>query len=130
MVYLADQDVDGVIELYSVPVSGGTVYNLNPPLVTGGNVDSFKIAPNNLGVLFVADQETDEDDELFVVSIFGGAADKVSGPLGPGGDVSWGVEVTPDSRAVIYRADQEIDEKFELFITVEGQDTYLPMVVK
>ncbi len=46
------------------------------------------------------------------------------------GDVTYEPKITPDSRSVIYRADQDVDEKFELYLTVEGIDTYLPMVLK
>ena len=40
VVYVADQDVDGMLELYSVPLAGGTVVKLNAPLIPAGDVGS------------------------------------------------------------------------------------------
>lgn len=66
VVYRADQDVDGVDELYSVPATGGVITKLNGPLVNGGKVIDFHISADSSRVVYSADQETDEVFELFV----------------------------------------------------------------
>ena len=49
-VYLADQDTDGVLELYSVLLDGGSPVRLNPPLLLPGrNVTSFRSARTAAG---------------------------------------------------------------------------------
>jgi hypothetical protein len=59
VVYLADQQTDGVYELFSVPILGGAVTRLNDLLVAGGDVTSFKISDDSEWVVYVADQEID-----------------------------------------------------------------------
>jgi hypothetical protein len=74
-VYTADQDVDEVYELYSVPIdASASPVKLNGPLVAGGDVllEStstlrVQITPDGTRVLYVADQDTDEVLELYSV---------------------------------------------------------------
>lgn len=113
-VYAADQDVDAVIELYSVAVTGGPVTQLNPPLVAGGNIQTLAIAANGTIVIYKADQDTDTIDELYSVPIGGGAATKLNGPLVAGGDVLL-FGISPDSTRVVYIADQDADTVNELY---------------
>ena len=63
-VYLADQETDGVNELYSVLLGGGSPVRLNPLLPFGRNVTSFQISPDSSRVVYRADQDTDEVFEL------------------------------------------------------------------
>ena len=68
-VYLEDQDTDGVLELYSVLLDGGSPVRLNPPLLLPGrNVTSFQIIPDSSRVVYRADQDTDEVFELYMTS--------------------------------------------------------------
>ena len=70
VVYQADQQTDGVNELYSVPLAGGAAaVTLNSPLVAGGNVFDFRISPDSQRVVYQADQQTDEVIELFAADI-------------------------------------------------------------
>src|SRR4051812_32084680 len=56
VVYRADQDTDGVQELYTRPVAGSdSARKLNPPLVKGGNVEAYAISPDGAWVAFLAD---------------------------------------------------------------------------
>ena len=73
-VYLADQELVGVMELYSVPIAGGPVTNLNPTLADGMGAivgteyelhNPFRLSPDSRYAVYVADQETDELIELF-----------------------------------------------------------------
>ncbi len=116
IVYRADQNTDGVFELYSVPVGGGPVVKLNGSLVSAGNVVSeFQISADSTRVVYRADQITDEVFELFSVSIGGGAVEKLNGTLVSGGDVFNNLQISSDSTRVVFRADQITDEVFELF---------------
>lgn len=70
--YLAEQDQDGVVELYSVPLDGSAPpLRWNAPLVSGGNVVSFALRPTPGAVLYLADQDEDETFELYLASFPG-----------------------------------------------------------
>jgi Tol biopolymer transport system component len=116
VVYLADQETDGVFELFSVPVTGGTPVKLNAEMVTGGNVTHFwavEWGANRL--VYRADQDTDEVYELFSVPVTGGTPVKLNPELVSGGDVQKFYTVTPTRERVVYLADQEADGVAELF---------------
>ena len=66
MVYRADQDTDNIIQLYSVPIGGGTSIKLNSTLVSGGGVNDLKISQDSTTVVYRADQDTDGVVELYV----------------------------------------------------------------
>jgi hypothetical protein len=71
VVYRAHQDTYGVIELYSVPIGGGTTTKLSGPMVTGGDVDLsiYYISADCSRVVYKADQDTDEVFELYSTPI-------------------------------------------------------------
>ena len=90
VVYQADQQTDGVFELYSVPLAGpaSAGVKLNGPLVAGGNVDFIiRISPDGSRVVYRADQQTDEVFELYSVPLAGPASAgvKLNGPWWRGG---------------------------------------------
>lgn len=75
VVYSADQDVDGELELYSVPTDGSQAsVKLNEPLVgalgNGGLFRPFRVAPDSSTVVYLAQQESSQR-ELFSVPIDG-----------------------------------------------------------
>src|SRR5262245_56446474 len=115
--YVADQDVDGVLELYDTTVaSPGVTAKLNGTLVAGGNVCNFEFSPDSQRVAYCADQITDDVTELFTVALSSpGASTKLSPALVSGGDVKAGYEFSADSSFLLYAADQEVDERIELF---------------
>jgi Tol biopolymer transport system component len=120
VLYHADQDADGVGEIYSVPSAGGTAVKLNGPLVAGGDVSfsgpAFRFSPDSSRVLYVADQDTDTVQEIYSVPSTGGAAVKLNGPLVAGGNVSTnGLAFSPDSSRVLYVADQDTDTVQEIY---------------
>jgi hypothetical protein len=111
VVYLADQNTDGVFELFLA--SSGV--KLNPQLVSGGNVTSFALTPDKTAVVYIADQTTNDVFELYQVNIATpGVSVKLNGTLVLGGDVT-GFTITPDGTSVVYLADQRIDQVFEVF---------------
>jgi Tol biopolymer transport system component len=117
VVYRADHDTTGVVELYAVPLDGSSLpVKLNGPLVSGGNVVSFAISPDNSRVVYRADQQIDEVFELGSVPLDGSSPPiRLNGPLVPGGDVNFSYAISPDSSRVVYRADQQTDEVLELY---------------
>ena len=114
VIYLADQEVDNRIEMFSVPAGGGQALKLNPELVAGGNITQFRIDTKNLRIVYVADQETNEVFELWSVPIGGGTSVKLNGPFASGGNVSSFI-IDPLSNRVVYSADAETDAKFEIY---------------
>ena len=83
VVYLADAIVDQRFELFSVPIDGGGrgAVRLNGPLVPGGDVTRFEIAPDSSRVVYLADQEIDNRAYLYSVPVGGGLLQH--GALGP-----------------------------------------------
>ena len=82
VVYHADQDTDGVDELFSVPLDGSSApTKLNGALVSGGDVPfPFEISPDSSRVVYFADQDTDEVFELFSV-LLAGTPEEATGDL-------------------------------------------------
>src|SRR5262245_24269898 len=112
VVYLADQNTDGVFELFLA--SSGV--KLSGPIVAGGNgVSSFALTPDKSAVVYIADQTTAGVFELFQVNIATpGLSVKLNGALVLGGDVT-SFAITPDGTSVVYLADQRLDQVFEVF---------------
>jgi Tol biopolymer transport system component len=124
VVYVADQETDEVLELYSVPIDGGAApQKLNGPLPEGGNVSfrSFAISANSSQVVYMAEQEMDGMFELYSVPIDGGAApQKLNGSLEASEDVV-DFAIGGDGRRVVYRVEQETDVMFELYsVPIDG----------
>ena len=124
VVYGADQDTDGISELYSVPIGGqASAIKLNKTLVFGGDVVAFQISPDGNWVVYGADQDTDNAREIFRVPIGGPASDgiKLSGALVANRNVVQGL-ISPDSSRVVYIADQDTDDVYELYsVPIGGQ---------
>lgn len=117
--YCADQDTDGILELYSVDVASlGISTKLNPPLVSGGAVQSgaFQFSGDSTFIAYVADQDTDNLRELYRVELSAaGVAQKLNSPLIPAGDVRNDFEIRADDLAIAYKADQDIDANVHLY---------------
>ena len=122
VVYRADQDIDGVDELYSVPLSGGVVTKLNGSLVVGGDTGGPKIDSNSSSVVYRADQDVNDVLELYSVPLSGGSVTKISGALTTGGDASSSV-ISPDGSRVVYLADQDANDVLELYSVPIGGGT-------
>lgn len=114
VLYLADQEVDDRVEMYTVPITGGTPLKLNGPLVAGGNVVNFFIDDDSKRVVYLADQQTNEVFELWSVPFGGGTAVKLNQTLVTGGNVI-NFLVDPLSNRVVYTADAETNGKSELY---------------
>jgi Tol biopolymer transport system component len=116
VVYLADQQTDGIVELYRVPLDGSaTAIKLNGTLVPNGNVLNCKISPDSQRVVYLADQQTDGIVELYSVPLDGSAAEiKLNKTLVSQGHIS-NFGISPNSQRVVYVADQDTYNVFELY---------------
>lgn len=118
IVYIADQDVNSVDELYAVDVGNlGVSAKLNPTLVAEGDLCTFRFSPDSTKVAYCADQDVVDTLELYVVELaVPGVSMKVNEPLVAGGDVQAATFLFgPDSDFLVYRADQEVDGDNELY---------------
>lgn len=119
VIYRADQDVDGVFELYSVEIVGPNLpQQLNPELVTNGDVSSrgFQISADSQQVVYIADQVVDEVLELYSVPISGGPTTTLSDTLfDSSGEIADNFQISANSEHVIYLADNDFDEIFQLY---------------
>ena len=117
VIYFADQDTNGVIELYSVPSDGrAPAVKLNGSLISAGDVISVEISPDSNQVVYRANQESEFVEALYSRPIdSSGTAVKLNGTLVVGGDVLSGFAISPDSARVVFRADSETDQLPELF---------------
>jgi len=125
VVYRADQDTPFQLELYSVPLTGGTVTRINAPLIPEGDVAfpnlynhgskvPYGFSPNGAWVVYMADQVLDEQVTLYGVRIDGSEGPYSLQPtMVAGGSVRY-FEVTPGG-GVVYVADQNTAGVYELF---------------
>ena len=112
-------DTDGVVELYSAPLTGTQVSaKLNATPVLAGNVEAgFALSPDGAWVVYRADQDLDEVFELYSAPIDGSqAALKLNVPLSGLQDVSSTIAISPDSSSVVYAADQAVNSLTELYV--------------
>ena len=116
IVYLADQEVDGIFELYSVPTSGGTPTKISHTLLSNEDVQSdFEISGDSSRVVYRAGPFL--ANELYSVPIFGGATSKINNPFtGPAPNVAE-FAIAPNSGRVAFAQTQDriTDEIYELF---------------
>jgi Tol biopolymer transport system component/N-acetylneuraminic acid mutarotase len=116
VVFLSDRETDATDELYSVPVTGGTVVKLNGTLPSGSNVhDDFAISPDGARVVYRADQESVFKDEVYSVPIEGGQIKRLTPQNFPVGSDVTDFAIDPTSSLVVYRADQVTSSHYELF---------------
>ena len=102
------------IELFSVPIEGGSPIQLNGTMDDDRAVMDFKLAPNSQTVVYRADELVDEQLELFSVPVDGSTERvKLLSTIIPNGDVDQ-YQITPNSQGVVYMADQLVDERVEL----------------
>lgn len=114
-IYRADQNLDGAIELFSVPADGSDVgFRISGPMVAGGDVKEFQISADSSRAVYLADQSSDGVVELYSARTNGGIVTKLNGPLTSGGNVTQ-FQVSTDGNSVFYLADQNLDGVFQLF---------------
>src|SRR5262249_23983201 len=118
VVYTADEDVDGVIQLYSLPIAGGSAQVSLGILKRGGSTidpDWIRVSPDGATVFYVADPQNTGVFELYRTLIDGSSPPvKISAPLDSVNDVT-SFALTARGVRFLYRADQDVDEQFELY---------------
>lgn len=110
VVYLADQDTDGVDELYSVPIDRSSApTKLNDPLVSGGRVAQFSLGADGTSVLYRGDQSTENVFELYSVPINRTSVPiKLNSQLALGGVVQPDFKFSVDGARAVYRSGGEL----------------------
>lgn len=100
--YLADQDTQGIVELYSVPLDQHSPpIKLNDPMPSTGDVDAFLIGPSRR-VVYRADPSIDGAFELFSVLVNGSRPPiRLTPPVQAGRGVTQ-FQLTPDGTRVVY----------------------------
>jgi hypothetical protein len=124
VVFTADKDTSGVIELYASFDDGTDIIKLSETMVFGGDVVDFKVSPNGIWVAYVADQERNDVFELYVVPVDKTdreRATKISGTVMAGDGIKetasgrYAFEWASDTSRVAYLADQTFDGRIELY---------------
>ncbi len=93
-VYVADQETDGKLELWSAPISGGASLKLNLPLPAGASVLDFALHPDGSRVVY---QTGDPSSGVYVVPLGGGASLQLAGAASS-------FNLCPDGSWVLYWA--------------------------
>ncbi|MGD8593030.1 MAG: hypothetical protein PVF82_09380, partial [Gammaproteobacteria bacterium] len=114
--YLSDQDITGVIELYTSPADSPLDnQKVNNDLALNESVTQYAWAPNGSKIAYRADQSADEIYELWTSTPTGGANTRISGSYGSERDALDAFSWAPDSSRIAYIADETTDEIFELY---------------
>jgi len=113
--YLIEED-NGRIDLFVVPVEGGTETMISELPSEDADVVEFDWSPDGSRIAYLADGEINGRFELYTNLAEGGSNLKVSGSLPIGGKVEV-FEWSPDSLLIAYTADQNNLDEFELFST-------------
>jgi hypothetical protein len=124
VVYSADQDILGVVELFRVALSQppGAAQKVNPNYVAGQNVTAFAITPDSSAAIYMANQPGGTTAvQLFEVSFSSLQVSSLplNGTLVPGGNVV-SFSITPNSVNVLYLADQTTFGVVELYAVNVG----------
>ncbi len=140
VVFMADKDTQGTIELYASFDDGTNIIKLSGTMVVGGNVVDFKVSPDGIWVAYVADQDRNDVFELYVVPVDKASdesAIKVSGTFMAGNGVKetatgryafeW--EPLPDSSRIAYLADEITAGVIELFSNTPDGTTLIRLSV-
>jgi Tol biopolymer transport system component len=101
VIYTAPQDTAGRLELYRVPVGGGTSVKLSGPIAASADIITPEISPDGATVAYVVSSAG--TFELFGVAMSGGAAVQLNSAYPPGATLRT-FRFTPDSSRVVYAA--------------------------
>jgi Tol biopolymer transport system component len=125
VVYLADQNINNAVELFSVPIAGGVPpTELSALSAADRDVTVEAISPDSTRVVYVADQDANDVYELYSVPIAGGVPTELSAISAPDRDVESdpltgslysAFLISPDSSWVVYVADQDANDVFEVY---------------
>jgi hypothetical protein len=113
LVYTADETLLGVMDLFSIPVAGGTKRKLNPSMA-GDGVTSVSVSADSLRVAYLADQVTPGVAEVFGAELLVAASGvRLNTPLS-GTQSTDVVTMAPDNMTVLYESDENLAGTYEL----------------
>ncbi len=120
--YIADQDTNNVMELYVVPITGGTSLKINDTLPDGGEVSTFEFFTLTGYIAYLADQESIGRFELFSVDFryLPLVRNKLNETPVLDGDVLNSFKISPDGHNVVFRGDLETNGVYELYVSTDG----------
>lgn len=87
LVYVADEDVDEVRELYKADIVNGGSVKLHPDLPAQADIENVRIDPKGRFVAFTRENAADNLSELFVVKLDDGHFSKVHADFEDGGSI-------------------------------------------
>jgi hypothetical protein len=118
VLYAADQQVQGQMELWAAPIDGSAApHSISGTMVAGSDVVNVGVAnADRSRVVFSADRLVDERFDLFSAPLDGSEAPTLLllNATNPSGDVTSFIPF-PARQEVVYRADRGPDEKFNLY---------------
>lgn len=118
IVYLDDAEVDGLEELWSASLGGGSPIRLSGSMLPGDYVTAFEVAADGSFVAFVASLNG-EPTQLYIVPIEGGTPIRKSHDLDPGAYVDR-LKISPDSQWLLYTAETD-ENRLDMFrVEVSG----------
>ena len=107
VLFLADAYQDGVIELFSVPASGGKRIMLSQGSTTAVQVSRFLITPDSQYVVYVRNIiSTGIDIGVYIIPIDGGVPRELHDPM-PAFARFLGMEISADSQHLVYVIDTD-----------------------
>ena len=101
VIYRADQELDEIWELYTVPLAGGEVQKLNGPLPQSHYVGIAMLSPDGKWVLYEAGNYDTAGWNLYRVPISGGLSVNLTAQL-PAAATNIDFGFTPDSRTILF----------------------------
>jgi Tol biopolymer transport system component len=120
VIYMADAETDGFVELYRAPIAGGEVAKLSDPAIVTGNVFEFLISPDSQYVVFAAGPSG--EFQLYSAPVTEGEPVRLREDLPAGSQITvgGGFRISPDSTRVVYTLDQS-SFKSEIFsVSITG----------
>lgn len=113
IVYRADATVEGRLDLYSVPVTGGTPVQLNDPAVDPSGIDDWQgYTVTSTHVYF------ERNGRIAATPIDGGSDVVLSGPLADSAEIGFRYP-SPDGQSLLYLSSEDSPAATELY-RVEG----------
>lgn len=122
VLYRADAETDGVSELYSVPILGGTAVKLNGS-INGGYIRRYLIMPNSDSVIYMADQAQPFQIELFSVPINGGTSKRIHSYLGSGDVMFFALSDVQPGRIIYTRSNDSFEPVNLYSVLSDGTQT-------
>ncbi|MEQ1892098.1 MAG: hypothetical protein ABL998_06110 [Planctomycetota bacterium] len=120
-VFVADKEVSGKLELYSVPYDRSSGAVKLSGAMTGTGIVRYLVSPDGSRVVYLADQEVSGQLDLYSAPIDGSAAATRLNLPRPRSSVQDDFAISFDSLGVIYRSDQDSPGMHEIYATpIEG----------